>query len=168
MLTECSMNVHWLFTECSCALTTLQALGKHLLGDGVVGTFGLLEGVHSMLIERSLNVQWMLTECSYANYSVGPAGPAQASSWRWGGRCLWPLGRCSLNINWMFTKRSMNVDWMLTECSYANYSVGPASPAQASSWRWGGRCLWPLGRCSLNVNWMFTKRSQNVDWMFIR
>jgi hypothetical protein len=117
MFPECSLNVHWKFTE----YWRWLHLGRYCLQS----TSSL--NVHWMFTKCSLNVHWMFTECLL---NVGDDFP-----WEDGAcdpQVHWMFTKCSLNVHWMFTERwwwlplgrwclqstsSLNVHWMFTKCS---------------------------------------------------
>jgi hypothetical protein len=93
MLTKCSLNVHRIFTRCSLSCMFPKLQGEHKTD----ATFGCLDPVQVIVTECSLNVHWWVTECSLNVHRM--------------------VTECSLNVHWMFPECSLNGHWMVTECS---------------------------------------------------
>jgi|AntRauMFilla1563_2_1112583.scaffolds.fasta_scaffold197057_1 hypothetical protein len=88
--TGCSLNVHWMFTECSKGMyDAIGARGDE--GLSTRGDEGLRLNDHWMFTGCSLNVHWMFTECSQGmtQYLVHEAMKV----------CEWMITGCSLDVH---------------------------------------------------------------------
>jgi hypothetical protein len=95
MFPECSLNVHWMFTETFLIQLQCGPPRRQLPSHRCRRPCSL--SVPRTLTEWSLNVHWTFTECSLNEH--------------------WMFTECSLNVHWMFPECSLNVHWTFTDCS---------------------------------------------------
>jgi hypothetical protein len=154
MFTECSLNVHWMFTNVHCA-TRVRVHGPYrrvLQGDvwddhllAIITECSL--NVHWMFTKCLLNVHWIFTECSLYDTCTG-ARFRTASSAGW--RLRWPP---ACNNHWMFTEYSLNV-----HCT-TRVRVHGSERRVLQGDVWDDHLLAIITECSLNVYWIITENS---------